>query len=693
MSAGIAPGVYVALSDEPAPLDPVRVDTVGLVGVFERGPVDTPVRITSWPQLQAAFGGFIANGLGAYAAKGWLDNGGRAAWVVRVAAPVHETTLTGAQPADRRSSIVAALDGLVIGAVVAVEQAARTWMHLVVAVDPVSARVTWDRPLHPDVDLTAPATVHVATGAGRAGTVLSDLGALPVLELTASSPGAWGNHVSVLATPRYAAATTSVAGPASAAATRVAAVDGFVVGDRVRISQDGGGPLVSTENVIEAIDPARAVLTWASPLAVVNPAKPLRVEALRFTLSVRERGALREIFEGLSLAPGHPRFAPDVLASSALVRGTVLGTGLPDTTGWLALTGGRDGTAALGRADLIGDDVLENGRGLASFVTVDEPGIVAVPDLVGEPVTARIDVPEPVEVDPCLPCPPPAPPPDRLVAEVSESFPGFSRAEIALAQQSIIDHCERRADRIALLDLPTGLDVPALIAWRSRFDSGFAAMYAPWVLVVDPLAAGPRQPIAPSGRLRRVPPCGHAAGLMGRVDAEAGPWLSPANRSLAWVHDVDVSFDDAAHAALNDAGINALRARPARGIVVLGARTVASSDTTWRFLAVRRLFLQIERTLRAGLAWSVFEPASPGLDRTLATAITGLLESMWEDGAFAGDTPEASFFVDVDGGDRAAGEVVVNVGVAAQPPAEVILLQVVRTADRLEIRATPERSV
>jgi hypothetical protein len=701
-----APGVYVELVDPPVELDPVDVDVAGFVGVFERGPIDRPAQVSSWPQVEATFGSFVLNGIGAYALKGWLDNGGRVAYVVRVAAPAHETTLVGAQPPDRRSSVVAALDGLVVGAAAALEQDGRTWMHLVADVDTVASRVTWDRPLHPDVDLTQLLVkpVHVRSGAAPAATALFDEGALPVLELRAATPGAWGNHLSVLVERRFHAATTNRIVPGvTGNATPVAGIDGFSRGDLVRVSQDaGGGVVLSVRRVVETIDPARSVLFWDSPLTVVDPTQPLRVEAETFTLSVRERGRLVEVQEGLSLVPGHPRFAPNLLDRSAFVRGEVPSatppppaSGHPILLDWAALVAGRDGTAALSLDDLLGDELTERRRGLATFATVDEPAIMAIPDLVAEPVPARIKLPPEVEVDPCLPCPPPPPPPDALVADISEASASFDVDEIALAQQALIDHCERRADRIALLDPPCGqrpLDVQALTAWRSRFDSTFAAMYAPWVVVVDPFASVGGRSLPPWGRLRRLPPSGHVAGLIARVDAEVGAWAAPANRLVRWVHATDTVVDTTGHGILNDAGVDALRAQAGRGVAVLGARTIAS-DASWRFISVRRLFLLVERTLRVGLAWTVFEPAGPALDRVMATAIGGLLEDLWERGAFAGETPESSFFVKAGGDDRTRGEAIVEIGIAPQRPAEVILLQVVRTEDRLEIREQPERSV
>ena len=705
MTVPSAPGVYVEAVDPPAELDPVAVDVAAFVGVFERGPIDEPVRVASWPQIEATFGSFVLNGIGAYALKAWVDNGGRVAHAVRIAAPAHTTKLAGVQPADRRSSFVDSLDGIVVGAAAAVQQEGRTWMHLVIAVDDVALRVTWDRPLHPEVDLTQLLIrpVAVSTGAAPAVATFSDSAPTPVLVISASSAGAWGNHVTVLVERRFDAATTSRPLPAATGvATAVVSVDNFSQRSYVRVTQDKGGGVVLEERAVVArVDPAARVLFWVTPLGVVDPTTELRIESEVFAVSIRERGRLREVFEDLTLVPGHPRFAPTVLSGSAVVRAGAVGAGPPGTglpepsSGWVALAGGRDGTAALGLDDLLGDELAERRRGLAVFGDLDEPAILAIPDLVAEPVAARIVLPPEVVVDPCVPCPPPPPPPDALVADIVEASASFGDADVAFAQQALIDHCERHADRVALLDPPCGrrtLSVPALAAWRSRFESSYAAMYAPWVVVLDPLADQPATVRAPWGRLRRLPPSGHVAGLIARVDTEIGAWVAPANRLVRWAHSTDMPVGDEEHGILNDADVDALRPQASRGVAVLGARTVAS-DSSWRFLSVRRLFLLVERTLRAGLAWTVFEPAGPALDRIMGAAITGLLEDLWERGAFAGETPGTSFFVKTGGGDRLRGEVIVEIGIAAQRPAEVIVLQVVRTEDRLELREQPERSV
>src|SRR5687768_585900 len=77
-----APGVYVERLDPPPSLDLVDVDVPAFLAVCERGPIDRPVRLTSWPAFEATFGSFVLNGIGAYAVKAFFDNGGRVAYVI-----------------------------------------------------------------------------------------------------------------------------------------------------------------------------------------------------------------------------------------------------------------------------------------------------------------------------------------------------------------------------------------------------------------------------------------------------------------------------------------------------------------------------------------------------------------------------------------------------------------------------------
>lgn len=83
-----------------------------------------------------------------------------------------------------------------------------------------------------------------------------------------------------------------------------------------------------------------------------------------------------------------------------------------------------------------------------------------------------------------------------------------------------------------------------------------------------------------TGRLRSFPPSGALAGVIARTDSERGVWKAPAGTEarLAGVHSLTVKLTDRENGLLNPLGINCLRTFPVVGPVVWGARTLEGAD-------------------------------------------------------------------------------------------------------------------
>jgi phage tail sheath protein FI len=357
--------------------------------------------------------------------------------------------------------------------------------------------------------------------------------------------------------------------------------------------------------------------------------------------------------------------------------------------------------AALSALDFIGEavsaaagDVAQAAarRGLAALDAVDEVALLAVPDIHVQPRPAVRQAPPPAcVIDDCLPVP--ALPPSPLPRAVGDEPPRFGADEIARVQEAMVLQCERRRDRVALLDAPfdacTRLTFAAseLRAWRRRFDSPFAALYAPWLEVVDPAraVAGGR----PGPLTRKVPPCGHVAGMIAANDLRRGVHIAPANVALRWCQRPTLDLEGERHGLLNSLGVNVLRAEAGRGTRVLGARTV-SSDTDWRFLNVRRLVCMVARAIDVSIQWAVFEPNDWRTRAKLTLVIGSFLRELWARGALVGSTAEEAFFVRCDETNnppdgRSRGELVAMVGIAPSVPFEFIVLRIGREADGLEV--------
>ena len=240
-------------------------------------------------------------------------------------------------------------------------------------------------------------------------------------------------------------------------------------------------------------------------------------------------------------------------------------------------------------------------------------------------------------------------------------------------QLAIVAHCELMGDRMAILDPPPGMSVQDVAKWRtndSGLDSKFAALYYPWVKVLDPV----------SGSTRMVPPSGHMAGIWARNDNERGVHKAPANEIVRGA--IDVQTQDHAGSSrrpLNPIGVNAVRGFPGRGIRVWGARTL-SSDPAWRYINVRRLFNYLEKSILLATQFAVFEPNDQALWGKLSRTITAFLMGEWRGGALFGAVPEQAFFVKCDDETNPAdsidaGRVVCKIGVAPVKPAEFVIFQ------------------
>jgi uncharacterized protein len=233
-----------------------------------------------------------------------------------------------------------------------------------------------------------------------------------------------------------------------------------------------------------------------------------------------------------------------------------------------------------------------------------------------------------------------------------------------------IAQCERRKDRFAIVSSAIGLgDVSQLKPPR---DTSWAAFYCPWIDVHDPL----------TGRTLRIPPTGHIAGVIARVDEERGVHKAPANEELRGVTGLEFSITDTTQDVLNPRGVNAIRDFRAagRGIRVWGARTM-SSDSEWKYVNVRRFLTFLEASIDKGTQWAVFEPNGESLWNNVRTSISDFLFQLWSTGALMGTRPEQAFFVKVDRttmtqDDIDNGRMICIIGVAPVRPAEFVIFRI-----------------
>jgi phage tail sheath protein FI len=254
-----------------------------------------------------------------------------------------------------------------------------------------------------------------------------------------------------------------------------------------------------------------------------------------------------------------------------------------------------------------------------------------------------------------------------------EGYNADGRAIVSL----LINHAQKMRYRIAVLDSGNDQPISAVRAMRAKIDSTYAALYYPWVRILDPIT---RQEIY-------LPPSGFVAGIYARNDTERFVYKAPANEVVNLALGFELMLNKSQQDVLNPEGINCFRFFEGRGFRLWGARTI-SSDPEWKYVNLRRYFAYLERSIDRGTQWAVFEPNGPQLWANVRRTIEDFLLNEWMNGALLGEKPEKAYFVKCDRStmtqnDLDNGRMICLIGVAVVKPAEFVIFRIGQwTADR-----------
>ena len=314
----------------------------------------------------------------------------------------------------------------------------------------------------------------------------------------------------------------------------------------------------------------------------------------------------------------------------------------PDRTIAVVLTGGNDGIRPFA-SDYEGMQSNETNSksGLYAFEDIDDISIVAAPGSTFGYATEEYH--------------------DQAVTIITD----------------LINHAERMKYRIAVLDSGDQLSIADVRAMRAQFDSPFAALYYPWIRILDPVT---QQEI-------NIPPSGSVAGIYARNDITRAVYKAPANEIVNVAIGFEQLLNKSQQDVLNPEGINCFRFFEGRGFRLWGARTI-SSDPEWKYVNLRRYFAYLEHSIDKGTQWAVFEPNGEALWANVQRTIADFLLNEWQMGALLGDKPEKAYFVRCDRttmtqNDLDDGRLVCLIGVAALRPAEFVIFRIGQwTADR-----------
>ena len=448
-----------------------------------------------------------------------------------------------------------------------------------------------------------------------------------ILSVTAKNQGAWGNRIQVsmacVTKKKMQLVSKQDAGYVAKS------VDGFREGDIVVSGTEYNRIATIFDNVVTFETPFKSNVV---DTAIVPKTLLYLVEA---DMSIRFNDDA-ENYSGLSFNVKSPSYICTRLAVSEMVTvaaeqiktlmnpaEAILGKGKFD--GMFTLEGGTDGNISkVTAATFIGTDNGPGKRtGIASFVENNLISMIAVP--------------------------------------------GVTIPEVVVA---LTTHCETMKNRVAVIDMPgDAYKTEDLIKYRNMIDSTYAAMYHPWIQVFD------RSTNAPGF----IPPSGAVMGVYSRTDINRGVHKAPANEAV-FCTGLKVGYTAAEQDVLNPEGINLIRELPGQGIRIWGART-ASTNSAFKYINVRRLFIFVEESIKANTNWVVFEPNDTTLWSRVSLTISSFLDTLWRNGMLSGASAAEAYFVEIGPNtmtrdDIMNGRLICNVGIAPSRPAEFVIFRV-----------------
>lgn len=239
-----------------------------------------------------------------------------------------------------------------------------------------------------------------------------------------------------------------------------------------------------------------------------------------------------------------------------------------------------------------------------------------------------------------------------------------------VVNDAVLAYCDANG-LFPIIDMPIGSTAEETKAYRKSISAFTGALPHPWGKMNDPL----------TNTLKTVPTCGHVMGVYARIIENRGIHKAPAGVDAVVKGFVEMEYQMTASqiSTLNPIGVICVTSRPNAGIVLWGARSLNSADSTMRYVSDGLLNLNIKKSLYNGTQFAVFEPNDEALWSRVQATCKAFLESLRLQGALKGSKEEA-YYVTVDATNNtdatiAEGELNIEVGYAPVKPAEFVIIK------------------
>ena len=241
---------------------------------------------------------------------------------------------------------------------------------------------------------------------------------------------------------------------------------------------------------------------------------------------------------------------------------------------------------------------------------------------------------------------------------------------------AILSYCDNHS-LFPIIDMPMGTSSEEAKAYRKSVSAFTGALPHPWGKVNDPL----------TNTLKLVPTAGHVMGVYARVIESRGIHKAPAgvDAVVRGFIEMEYQLTPTEVGSLNPIGVICIMARPNAGIVIWGARSLNSDDTTLKYVTDGLMNLNIKKSLYDGTQFAVFEPNDDALWSKVQATCKSFLETLRTNGALKG-TAEEAYFVTIDKSNNtddtiSNGELHIDVGYAPVKPSEFVIIKLAHSIE------------
>ena len=202
------------------------------------------------------------------------------------------------------------------------------------------------------------------------------------------------------------------------------------------------------------------------------------------------------------------------------------------------------------------------------------------------------------------------------------AMPGVIHSLHPLVTNAGIDMCEERGDAFFVMDLnEVDASVNTVVSNVSGLDTNYAAVYYPWVKVLD---TAKNKPVL-------VPPSVIVPGAIAASDRIAAEWFAPAglNRGvLGNVLEAKMRLNQAERDVLYDNKINPIATFPQTGVCIWGQKTLQERSTALDRINVRRLMIALKKFIASSSRYLVFEQNTQATRNRFLNIVNPYLESV-----------------------------------------------------------------